>query len=106
MHRSISSTWTSIDATQRKLMVGIVVATLILFATVIADLERRRPRAPPPLPAEATLLDGPWRFHTGDDPHWADVDTDDSGWETIDLTAVPGRHDADVVRALYSAGCV
>jgi len=89
---------------QRKLMVGIVVATLILFAIVIADLERGGRPDPPALRAEATLLDGPWRFHTGDDPHWADADTDDIGWETIDLTASPGSHDGDVGLPDYVGG--
>jgi hypothetical protein len=89
---------------QRKLMVGIVVATLILFAIVIADLERGGRPDPPTLRAEATMLDGPWRFHTGDDPHWADADTDDTGWETIDLTASPGSHDGDVGLPDYVGG--
>jgi len=92
------------DATQRKLMVGIVVATLILFAIVIADLATGGRPDPPTLRAEATLLDGPWRFHTGDDRHWADADTDDSGWETIDLTALPGSHDGDVGLPDYVGG--
>src|SRR5678816_3442889 len=104
MHRSISSTWTSINATQRKLIVGIAVATLILFAIVIADLERGGRPDPPSLRAEATLLDGPWRFRTGDDPHWADPDTDDSSWESIDLTPLPGSHDGDVGLPDYIGG--
>ncbi len=37
----------------------------------------------------ATDLFGPWRFHTGDDPAWADPAFNDSGWETVDLHA-PG----------------
>ena len=36
--KSISSTATSIDATQRKLVVGIAIATLMALAIVIADL--------------------------------------------------------------------
>ena len=28
-------------------------------------------------------LDGPWRFHTGDDPHFADPALDDSSWPSI-----------------------
>jgi hypothetical protein len=87
---------TSIDATQRKLMVAIVMAALLALGTVTADLARGGRPDPPTLRAAATLLDGGWRFHTGDDPHWADADTDDSGWETIDLTALPGSHDGDV----------
>ncbi len=31
-------------------------------------------------------LTGPWKFHVGDDPRWADPDFDDSGWENVDLT--------------------
>ena len=26
---------------------------------------------------------GLWRFHTGDDPHWADPSFDDSGWSLL-----------------------
>ena len=87
MPKSISSTATSIDATQRKLIVGIVIATLMAFAFVIADLASGGRPDPPTLRAAATLLDGSWRFQIGDDPHWAAVNTDDSGWETVDMTA-------------------
>ena len=83
---STSSTATSIDATQRKLIVGIVVATLMALAIVIADLAIGGRPDPPTLRAAATLLDGAWRFHIGDDPHWADANTDDNGLGN-------GRHD-------------
>ncbi|MEP6847674.1 MAG: glycoside hydrolase family 2, partial [Acidobacteriota bacterium] len=96
IRESISPAATSIDATQRKLFVGIVIATLITFAIVIVDLARGGGPDPPTLRAAATLLDGSWRFSTGDDPHWADANTDDSSWETIDMTAAPGSHDGDV----------
>ena len=99
-----SSTVTSIDATQRKLIVGIVIVTLIAFTLVIADLARGGRPDPPTLRAAATLLDGSWAFHTGDDPHWADANTDESGWETIDMTAVPGSHDGDVGLPDYVGG--
>ena len=91
MPKSISSTATSIDATQRKLMVGIVIATLLTFAVVIADLASGGRPDPPTLRAAATLLDGAWRFHTGDDPRWADANTDDSDWETIDHDRLAGQ---------------
>src|SRR5699024_2575363 len=51
---------------------------------------------PPGLRSSATLLDGSWRFRAGDDPRWANPDTDDRGWVTFDLTALPGSHDGDV----------
>jgi hypothetical protein len=100
----IASIATSFDATQRKLIVGIVIATLAFFAIVIADLARGGRPDPPALRAAATLLDGAWRFHTGDDPQWAETKTDDSAWETLDLTALPGSHDGDVGLPDYVGG--
>src|SRR6476660_10060137 len=102
--KSISSTATSIDATQRKLIVGIVIATLMAWAVVIADLARGGRPDPPALRAAATQLDGSWRFHTGDDPHWADAKIDEGGWETVDITALPGSHDGDVGLPDYVGG--
>ena len=101
---SIASTATSFDATQRKLVVGIAIATLMALAIVIADLAIGGRPDPPTLRAAATLLDGVWRFRTGDDPHWADVNTDDNGWETVDMTALPGSHDGDVGLPDYVGG--
>ncbi len=89
-------TATSINATQSKLIAGIVIATVLAFAVTIADLAIGGRPDPTSLRASATLLDGSWRFHPGDDPRWADANTDDGGWETIDMTASPGSHDGDV----------
>jgi len=89
-------TATSRDVTQRKLILGIVIATLLASFIVIADLAIGGRPDPPALRAAATLLDGPWHFQAGDDPHWADANIDDSGWETVDMTALPGSHDGDV----------
>ena len=95
---------TSIDPTQRRLMLGIVIVTVMTGALVIADLARGGRPDPPALRAAATPLDGLWRFRTGDDPHWADVTTNDSSWETVDMTAVPGSHDGDVGLPDYVGG--
>lgn len=38
-------------------------------------------------------LTGPWKFHIGDDPQWADPNFDDSSWETTDLRAKEGSMD-------------
>jgi hypothetical protein len=53
------------------------------------------------VPAQSTIvlgnataeLTGPWRFHTGDNPAWAQPDFDDSGWSTMDLTLPRGSYD-------------
>jgi hypothetical protein len=96
MRGSVSPAAPSIDTTQRKLVAGIVIATLIALAVVVIALARGGRPDPPALRAAATLLDGPWQFHTGDDLRWADPDTDATGWQTIDMTALPGSHDGDV----------
>ncbi|HET9088036.1 MAG TPA: PP2C family protein-serine/threonine phosphatase [Acidobacteriaceae bacterium] len=41
-------------------------------------------------------LNGPWKFHTGDNPAWADPNFDDSQWETVDLTPKQGSFDPTV----------
>jgi len=94
----------SSDPARRKQYVGIAIATLLTAAIVIADLARGGRPDPPTLRAAATTLDGSWRFRIGDDPRWADPSTDDSGWETIDMTALPGSHDGDVGLPDYVGG--
>lgn len=49
-------------------------------------------------------LNGPWRFHTGDAPGWAEPAFDDSRWESVDLTAPPGAHDPDAGLSGYVPG--
>ena len=94
----------SIAAVRRRLVIGIVLATLLASAVGIAALALGGGADPSSLRAAAVLLDGRWRFHSGDDPHWADARTDDSAWETIDLTAPPGSHDGDVGLPDYVKG--
>jgi hypothetical protein len=38
-------------------------------------------------------LNGPWKFHKGDDLQWAQADFNDSGWPSMDLTPPPGSYD-------------
>ena len=51
-----------------------------------------------------TTLNGPWKFLPGDNMQYAESNYDDSGWETIDLTAPPGAHDDDVGLSGYIPG--
>jgi hypothetical protein len=62
------------------------------------------PVVPIVLGRSVVALNGPWRFHTGDDPRWADPGFDDSAWETVDLTPAPGAHDDDVGLTGYVPG--
>jgi hypothetical protein len=36
-------------------------------------------------------LTGPWKFHTGDDPAWAQPGFDDSSWTDMDMTPADGQ---------------
>ena len=104
MPESTPSTAPSIDATQRKLIVGVVIVTLLTAALMIVNLATGGRPDPAPLRAASTLLDGPWRFHVGDDPRWASATADDSAWESVDMTAPPGSHDGDVGLPDYVSG--
>lgn len=97
------SSASSLSSLRRKLSVGVVIATLILLAGTITDLYLGGRPDPPALRAAATLLDGSWIFHTGDDPAWATADVDGK-WEFLDLTAPPGSHDGDVGLPDYVGG--
>ncbi|KRA30362.1 glycoside hydrolase family 2 [Rhodanobacter sp. Root627] len=101
---SLPSTARSANATQRRLIGGIVIVALLTVALMIAVLAIGGRPDPAPLRAASTLLDGTWRFHTDDDPRWAAADIDDSGWQTMDLTAPPGQHDGDVGLPDYVGG--
>jgi hypothetical protein len=56
------------------------------------------------LGASVVPLNGPWKFHTGDDPRWSDPNFDDSDWGAVDLTPAEGSHDADVGLSGYVPG--
>ena len=62
-----------------RLRAFVLTAGLFLMASIAIaqtlDLEKNR--------VAITDLAGPWRFHTGDDPAWADPDFDDSGWSLL-----------------------
>ena len=60
--------------------------------------------APIALGRAAVSLDGPWKFHTGDDARWAAPAFDDTGWEDMDLGAPPDANDGDVGITPYTAG--
>lgn len=38
-------------------------------------------------------LTGPWKFHKGDNPSWAQPDFNDAGWSSMDLTPPRGSFD-------------
>src|SRR5262245_29255906 len=84
-----------LNSPRRTLVVWIVIVTLIALGGLIVVLAIGGRPDPSAVRAVAPLLDGAWRFHIGDDPHWANADLDDSGWETLDLSAPASSHDGD-----------
>ncbi len=99
-----SSLGTALNSRRRLLVVWIVIVTLTALGGVITVLAIGGRPDPATLRATAPLLDGAWRFHIGDNPHWANVDVDDSGWETMDLSAPASSHDGDVGLPNYVGG--
>jgi hypothetical protein len=49
----------------------------------------------------SSALNGPWKFHTGDDLAWAQPNFDDSKWDTMDLTPRPGAEGAGWTKRGY-----
>ena len=45
------------------------------------------------LGSSSVELNGPWKFHKGDDVQWAQPGFNDSGWASVDLTPPPGSYD-------------
>lgn len=45
------------------------------------------------LGSSSVELNGPWKFHKGDDLQWAQPDFNDSGWSAVDLTPPAGSYD-------------
>jgi len=91
-------------ASPRTLATWIVLLSLIGLGAVIVTLAIGGRPDPAALRAAAPQLDGPWRFHTGDDPRWADASVDDSHWETMDLSAPASSIDGDVGLPNYLGG--
>lgn len=69
----------------------------VFFAiSLLAQARIRRPQ--PPLHIKvlgqgSVQIDGPWQFHTGDDPRWASPFFDDSTWESISTASTWGSQD-------------
>ncbi|HET7921627.1 MAG TPA: glycoside hydrolase [Gammaproteobacteria bacterium] len=68
-------------------------------STCLAD-----PIKPVQLGQSVLRLNGPWKFHTGDDARWAGSGFDDSAWESMNLYAPPDANDGDVGIAPYISG--
>lgn len=76
---------------------------LLLLACTDAAVVQARALAVELNEAMVTLT-GPWRFHVGDNPRWADPAFDDSGWELIELAAPASATDGDVGLPNYAPG--
>ena len=82
-------------------MKKIVAVLLLLILSAIHSLRAQNvstPVAPTPntrvaLGHSLVALTGPWKFHIGDNPRWANPNFDDSSWSTMDLTSTPEFRD-------------
>jgi len=88
---------------------GTVFAVVTTLLAALACTQAQKLSAPPPaktvtLGQSIVALNGPWKFHIGDNPKWADPNFDDSHWETVDLTARPGSFDPSLGSPGYVPG--
>ncbi len=82
---------------------GLLVLLLIVCTCPGLRAQETRPNAVPVALGQSVIaLYGPWKFHIGDNPQWADPNFDDSAWDTMDLKPVPGS----VVPYIGSSGFV
>ncbi|KAF1004625.1 MAG: hypothetical protein GAK28_03827 [Luteibacter sp.] len=88
----------------RLYMTWIAAFTSLAFVGTVVVLAIGGRPDPAALRAVAPLVNGPWRFHPGDDPRWAAQNMDDSAWETIDLSAPATSIDGDVGLPNYVDG--
>ncbi len=84
----------------------VLAVCLVAVASIGPGSQRGLVAQPGPvtLGRAVVALTGPWAFHTGDDPRWADPSFDDSRWESVDLTAPANAHDPDVGLTGYVRG--
>lgn len=75
---------------------------LLLLPGALGAPRTHAPKAVAPIPSitvkgtigdASMVLNGPWKFHPGDDPAFAAPEFDDSGWSNLDLTPPPGSYD-------------
>jgi hypothetical protein len=78
-----------------------ILATVLLF---FLGVQTAQAEIPITLGRSDVALNGPWRFHTGDDARWKLQSFLDENWETVDLTPRAGAHDADVGLTNYVPG--
>jgi Stage II sporulation protein E (SpoIIE) len=89
---------------------ALLVLLLIVCACGGLRAQGTSPNAVPvTLGQSVVALNGPWKFHVGDNPRWSDPEFDDTAWETMDLrptpqTAVPGISLAGFVTGWQARG--
>ena len=68
----------------------LLAVSLIVFVGLVLHAQDAPSNVVPVALGQSVIaLKGPWKFHVGDDPRWADPSYDDSQWETVDLTPTP-----------------
>ena len=67
----------------------VLLVCLLLTISSCVCAQSREEAVPVTLGQSVVALTGPWKFHIGDDPRWADPGFDDSQWEALDLTPTP-----------------
>jgi hypothetical protein len=89
------------DMRVRRFGCGFLTFALLLMPVLSTRADSQREIA---LSESTITLSGPWKFRTGDDLNWQAPSFDDQGWESVDLTPLPGANDGDVGLTGYVPG--
>lgn len=84
----------------------LIIAYLVLAALTLAAPARAQDSNATQVTVGQSIitLGGPWKFHIGDNPRWADPNFDDSSWENVDLTPKAGSFDPTLGLSGYVPG--
>jgi hypothetical protein len=80
----------------RRFLFSVLLTTLFVLSASAQDAPAKTgpsSAVPVTLGHSVVALTGPWKFHIGDNPQWADPGFNDSKWENVDLHVKQGSID-------------
>jgi len=79
-------------------------AIALLWSMGVPGSAQTPAQQPIHLGLSSVVLTGPWKFHVGDNPTWAEAAFDDSAWEDVSLAPKRSRTDPTFGGSVYIPG--
>ncbi|HTW46022.1 MAG TPA: SpoIIE family protein phosphatase [Acidobacteriaceae bacterium] len=80
----------------RRLLLFVLFASLCVSAALAQNPASTAPQINITLGHSIVAIDGPWRFHIGDNPQWSNPTFDDSAWETTNVGTPADSYDPNM----------